>query len=161
VVLVALAFATLVSFADYLRPTQSRTHLGEFVASVLDGDATSTVTRKLGASLSSFTFSRAAPLIPVAWAVLGWVAVQPQRFRASALEAAYSAVPSLRAGLISGLAVAGLGALVNDSGLIVTATMLGVGVPLAVAAAADPGMPQMSPATPRTPPEQPHHAVST
>jgi hypothetical protein len=157
----ALAFAALVSYADYLRPMQSRTHLGEFVASVIDGDAGATVTRKLSASLSSFTFSRVAPLIPVIWAVLGWVVVQPKRFRATALETAYSSVPSLRAGLLTGLAIAGLGALVNDSGLIVTATMLGVGVPLAVAAAADPGLPPTAPPVPGTPPEQPHHAVST
>jgi hypothetical protein len=157
----AVAFAAAVSFVDYLRPVESRTHLGEFVASVIDGDATTTVTRKLSASLSSLTFSRVAPLIPVVWAVLGWVVLQPKRFRAAALEAACLAVPSLRAGLLAGLAIAGLGALVNDSGLIVTATMLGVGVPLAVAAAADPGMPPTAPATPGTPPEPPHRAVST
>ncbi|HVQ19106.1 MAG TPA: hypothetical protein VMT27_08750, partial [Actinomycetes bacterium] len=147
ILLAGAAFSALISFADYLRPVGSRTHLGEFMASLLAGDAGSTVVRKLSASLSSFTFSAAAPLVPVVFAIFVWLVLRPERFRATALLESYRATPTLRPGLIGVLVTAGFGALVNDSGVIVTATMLGVAVPLAVAAAADPRR------TARTPPE--------
>ena len=134
----AVAFTAAVSVADWLRPPESRSHLGEFVASLFEGDAGTTVTRKLSASINSFTFAPVAPLIPVVWALLAWVVVAPKQFRATALLTVYTRVPTLKAGLISTVVIAGLGALVNDSGVIVTATVMTIGAPLAVAAAADP-----------------------
>ncbi|MFZ0325511.1 MAG: hypothetical protein WAN48_15435, partial [Actinomycetes bacterium] len=141
----AAAFTAIVSLADWARPPESRSHLGDFVASLLAGDAGATVARKLSASLSSFTFALVAPLIPIAWAVLAWVVVAPQRFRATALLTVCERVPTLKAGLISVIVIAGLGALVNDSGVIVTATVMSIGAPLAVAAAADPRRVQPTP----------------
>lgn len=138
ILLAGAAFAVIVSFADYLRPEDSRTHLGDFVASVLGGDSSSTIGRKLAASINSFTFTALAPAIPVLYALFFWVVLRPGRFRATQLIEAYRATPTLQAGLISGLVMAGLGAFVNDSGVIVTGTMLGVGLPLVVAASADP-----------------------
>lgn len=142
VVLVLLAgagFALVISLADWLRPPADRTHLGEFVASVLSGDAGATVHRKLLASLRSLVFTTVAPAIPVAWLALAFVVARPQRFRAHALRVAYQRVPTLQAGLVATLVVAGLGAVLNDSGIIVTATVLSMAVPLAVAAAAEVG----------------------
>jgi hypothetical protein len=154
VVAAGVAFAAAVSVLDYLRPTGSRTHLGDFVASLFAGDAWPTVQRKLSASISSFTFSFAAPLIPIVWALFGWVVLQPQRFGATAITDLDARVPTFRHGLVSALVIAGLGALVNDSGVVVTATMLGVGLPLAVAAAADPAPAAPGAPTPTTPVER-------
>jgi hypothetical protein len=155
-----VAFTALVSFADYLRPEESRTHLGDFMASLFAGDAGATVGRKLNASLNSFTFSAFAPLIPVVFLLCLWLVLQPARFKVTALVESYRAISTLRAGLISGLVIAGVGCLVNDSGVIVTATMLGVGVPLAVAAATDPRRTTPSPATPAQSTEPPSRSVS-
>jgi hypothetical protein len=153
VVLGGLLFAFAISFVDYLRPPAARTHLGEFMASLLSGDAWPTIFRKLRASANSLTFSWAAPLIPVVWALLMWVVLRPRRWHAEAVLALDEAVPTFRHGLIVALLVAALGALVNDSGVIVTATMLGLGAPLAVAAAADGGRPDRPRPAPSTPPE--------
>ena len=160
VALVGVVFTALVSFADYLRPEESRTHLGDFVDSLLAGDAGSAIARKLDASLSSFTFAPLAPLIPVVFLFCVWLVLDPARFKVTALADSYRAISTLRAGLISGLVIAGLGALVNDSGVIVTATMLGVGVPLAVAAATDPRRTTPSPATPVQPTAPPSRSTS-
>jgi len=154
VVAAGVAFAVAVSVLDYLRPAGSRTHLGDFVASLFAGDAWPTVQRKLSASISSFTFSFAAPLIPIVWALFGWVVLQPQRFGATAVIDLDARVPTFRHGLVAALVIAGLGALVNDSGVVVTATMLGVGLPLAVAAAADPAAAAPGAPAPTTPEER-------
>ena len=152
-------FALGISFLDYLRPVGARTHLGEFMASLLSGDAWPTVQRKLLASADSLTFSWAAPLIVVVWGLLVWAVAQPRRWRATAVLTLDASVPTFRAGLVTGLVVAALGAVVNDSGVIVTATMLGLGAPLAVAAAADGGRPDRGRPEPSTPPEPVHPAT--
>jgi len=152
-VLGGLAFAFAIAFADYLRPPAVRTHLGTFMASLLDGTAWPTVQRKLLGSLSSLRFSWVAPLIPVLWALLTWVTAQPARFHASAITDTDAVVPTLRSGLLAGLVIAALGAVVNDSGIIVTATMLGVALPLAVAAVADPVVPGQGRPVRSKPPE--------
>ena len=44
---VAAGLAVGVAFADWLRPPESRTHLGEFVQTVLDGGGWEVVSRKV------------------------------------------------------------------------------------------------------------------
>lgn len=149
-VLGGLAFAFAIAFADYLRPPAARTHLGTFMASLLDGTAWPTVQRKLLGSLNSLRFSWVAPLVPVLWALLTWITVRPAKFHATAITETDTVVPTLRHGLLAGLAIAAIGAVVNDSGIIVTATMLGVALPLAVAAVADPVVPGQGQPAPST-----------
>ena len=49
----AVALAALVALLDWLRPAASRTHLGEFVESVLTGEAGAVVGRKVAQNLSN------------------------------------------------------------------------------------------------------------
>lgn len=59
---VTVAFAVLIAFVDWLRPASSRTHLGNFFQSILDGRLFSVVGSKLETNLhllvtSSYTFT--------------------------------------------------------------------------------------------------------
>lgn len=107
-----------VAFLDYLRPVESRTHLGRLVADMRDQGwepFTTTVNRKLAGNLKTFgsPWTWTIPVITaymlfmLAWA-RGYQRVLP---RGSALRAA--AVGMLAAGV--------LGNVVNDSGIVVTA----------------------------------------
>ncbi|MBR6458561.1 MAG: hypothetical protein IKS49_00175 [Actinomycetaceae bacterium] len=54
---VTVAFAALIAFADWLRPPSSRTHLGNFFQSILDGNFFSVVGSKLETNLRLLTTS--------------------------------------------------------------------------------------------------------
>lgn len=54
---VTVVFAVLVAFADWLRPASSRTHLGNFFQSILDGRLLSVVGNKLETNLRLLTSS--------------------------------------------------------------------------------------------------------
>lgn len=109
VVVLTLALAVL----DWLRPAAARTHLGEFVQTVLDGGADEVVGRKLAQNLTNLgsppllTISIAAlVLLVVAWRA-GWRVPPPGGVL-------------LRAAVVLGV----VGFAVNDSGLVVPAFVL-------------------------------------
>lgn len=52
IIAVAVAVTALFAVVDYLRPREERTHLGDFVGSVLDGTATTVIMRKAGQVLA-------------------------------------------------------------------------------------------------------------
>lgn len=117
--------AALVAWLDWLRPPEARTHLGEFVESVLTGDAGAIVGRKLAQNLANLgsppliAMSVATVvLVVVAWRV-GW---RPVRAGAVVLSGA--------------VALAVVGFAVNDSGLVIPAFVAVVLAPLLVAAGA-------------------------
>jgi len=123
------ALVAVVSVVDWLRPADSRSHFGRFVASVADGSAGGTVERKL---LTNLDLLLAGPhtvggLLAVVALVV--VVLRPP----AALREAYEAVPSLRPGLV-GVVVLGLvGAATNDSGVAVPVVAGSVALPLALA----------------------------
>ncbi|HET6966787.1 MAG TPA: hypothetical protein VFI44_00855, partial [Ornithinibacter sp.] len=117
------ALAGLVAWLDWLRPPDARTHLGEFVESVVTGDAGAIVGRKLAQNLANLG---SPPLIAmsVATVVLAFVAwrVGWRPVRAGAVVVSGAVV----------LAVVGFA--VNDSGLVIPAFVAVVLAPLLVAA---------------------------
>lgn len=124
---VAVAAAGLlvaaISWLDWRRPPASRTHLGEFVDTVISGEAGSVLGRKLAQNLTNLgsppllVISIATVvLVVVAWRT-GWRPVD-------------AGVPVLRGALV--LAVVGFA--VNDSGLVIPAFVALVLAPLLVAA---------------------------
>lgn len=131
---VGVVVIALIAVADYLRPPDSRTHLGVFVQQLLDGGATPVVLRKLTAMLHSLSNIWVTALAIFALLFLFLVLRRPTRYRASALDLAYGRAPALRAGLTSAMVTAVVGCLVNDSGVQVPALALTVAVPLALAA---------------------------
>ncbi|QKE84112.1 hypothetical protein [Arthrobacter sp. NEB 688] len=109
VVVLTLALAVL----DWLRPAAARTHLGEFVQTVLDGGADDVVGRKLAQNLTNLgsppllaIAAAATVLLVVAWRT-GWRVPAPGGVL-------------LRAAVVLGV----VGFAVNDSGLVVPAFVL-------------------------------------
>jgi hypothetical protein len=128
VVAVSAVVAVTVGVAvlDWLRPAAARTHLGEFVQTVLDGGADDVLGRKLSQNLTNLG---SPPLLTMAvataaLAVLAWrLGRRPDAVGGRVLRG--SAV----------LALAGF--LVNDSGLVIPAFAALLLVPLLVAAGPD------------------------
>lgn len=128
----AAAAVTAIAVLDWLRPPAQRSHLGQFVQAVLDGEALRVITRKAEANLAILQLSWAAWLVPVVYVLLAYLLAWPDRYRASALAEAYARVPLLRSLLLAGYVTAVVGCAVNDSGVIVPAVALAAALPLAV-----------------------------
>ena len=114
-----------ISWLDWRRPPASRTHLGEFVDTVISGEAGSVLGRKLAQNLTNLgsppllAISIATVvLVVVAWRV-GWRPVD-------------AGVPVLRGAVVLAL----VGFAVNDSGLVIPAFIAVVLAPTLVAAGA-------------------------
>nr|WP_262840627.1 hypothetical protein [Sphaerisporangium corydalis] len=128
------ALVGVIAVADWLRPSEQRTHLGAFVQQVADGEALPVVGRKLGAMLGTLGNWQLTALSLAALAFLFFVLARPSRWGVSALGLAYTGAPALRAGLFGVLTTALAGFLVNDSGIAIPAMALTVAVPLTLAA---------------------------
>ncbi|MEV4111371.1 hypothetical protein [Nonomuraea sp. NPDC049695] len=136
--LVGLVGAGLVgtlSVVDWLRPDDQRTHLGNFVQQIIDGQAWTVVWRKFSAMIGVTVGNWSLTLLSlVALAFLFLVLARPSRWGVSALSQAYHLAPTLRAGLFGALTCAFVGFLMNDSGIAIPAMALTVSVPLTLAA---------------------------
>jgi hypothetical protein len=124
--------ATVATFVlvDYSRPASQQTHLGRFVGQIEDGSAWPVIMRKLGGSLG--TVAQGWPR----WIVLIWLLLALAFFlgqRRGWVRPADGVPPRTAGGLVAALVVVGvLGAVVNDSGLAITAFAFYVGAPLLV-----------------------------
>ncbi|MEV4894648.1 hypothetical protein AB0K48_35205 [Nonomuraea sp. NPDC055795] len=156
----ALLIGSIMVF-DFMRPAAQRTHLGNFVQQILDGQAWTVVGRKFSAMIGVTVGNWSLTLLSlVALAFLFLVLNRPSRWGASALGQAYKLAPPLRAGLFGALTCAFVGFLINDSGIAIPAMALTVAVPLAVAASVRalqlstpiPPEPASEPAAPTAPP---------
>jgi hypothetical protein len=131
VALAAVAAVSAFAVADYLRPPDSRSHLGRFVAQVVDGDAATIIRRKLHANLNLLTHSVLTLLVPVAVAFLALLLFRPRGGLRQAIERS----PEFEAGLLAVLALQLVGFAANDSGVAIPALSMTVVVPLALAVA--------------------------
>jgi len=149
VLAVAVVVVGSVAVLDWLRPAGERSHLGRFVAQVIDGQAWTVVSRKAEANVSILLGSPLAWLLPVALVAAGWL-LRPGGLLRSRPGRPAAGLPVedvrvLRAGLTAVALSLTLGALVNDSGVALPATAATLLVPLLVflvaGAPADPGDP--------------------
>jgi hypothetical protein len=127
----AVAVLGVFMLVDLAGPPESRTHLGRLVEDVGERGPRAfveTVQRKLGANLKVFRTTIWTFFVPPALGALAWLLARP-RGRWGRLAELY---PKVRAGLIGGLLVAMLGFMVNDSGIVIPAVVLGFLVPLAM-----------------------------
>jgi hypothetical protein len=127
-VLVVAAFA----FLDWLRPAAERSHMGDFLARVIDGSFLDVLESKLdalGASLSS----------PLGWAELAAFAITvavvwaPARLRVPELQRVFDDWLSLRPSLLAFLLTCLIGSLVNDSGALIAGFGVLLVTPLLIA----------------------------
>ncbi|MEV6150484.1 hypothetical protein AB0L53_09090 [Nonomuraea sp. NPDC052129] len=124
-----------ISLFDWLRPAAQRTHLGNFVQQIIDGQAWTVIGRKFSAMIGVTVGNWSLTLLTlVALAFLFRVLNRPSRWGAPALGQAYALAPTLRAGLFGALTCAFIGFLINDSGIAIPAMALTVAVPLTLAA---------------------------
>jgi len=121
-----------VSFLDSLRADP--THIGEFWNSLLNGDAGTIIFRKLRGMIGTFVNWELSLIAVAAVAFLIFALLRPLAWRAAVLHTAYERAPSLRPTLIAVLVTAGVGMLVNDSGVAIPALAFTVAIPLALAA---------------------------
>jgi hypothetical protein len=123
--------------ANYLQPAGSRSHFGNFVASLFDGTWTSTIHRKIQTNLGSIDndwFSHQVPWI-LLWSLLAIVA--PRLIASRSLALVYAREPFVRCALWLALITVAIGWFVDDSGILVPKMALFLAVPLAVLSAAE------------------------
>lgn len=144
---IAFGVFAVAGFLDYLRPEEDQTHLGRFVASVLDGSAAQILIRKADAAIG--TIGNSLTWISLA-ALIGAFVIWRRR--------APIGRDAVAAAVIGLTAVAVIGALVNDSGIAIPGFTIALGFgllavavgPAAAPAAAVPGS-EVADARPRTP----------
>lgn len=129
------ALVVLLALADWLRPAASRSHLGRFVQSLLDGDAGGIVARKLAQNLDTLVGTTIlAYLVPVALVLIAYVLARPRSRLATPLRPLLDRVATMRAGL-GGLTVSlTIGLLVNDTGVAIPPIAFSLAVPLLISA---------------------------
>lgn len=125
----------VVAFFDYLRPAESRSHMGAFVARVLDGEAGEVLENKIDALVTSLT----APLgwleiagFGVAVAMVVW----PHALKVPELARVFEEWPELRYALLSLAVTFTVGTLVNDSGALIAGLAVITTAPLMIATCA-------------------------
>lgn len=131
---VAVTAISLLAWMDYLRPVEDRSHFGAFAAQVVNGEAGTVLTRKLGAMLGTLGNWQLTLLAAVALLFLFAVLNRPGKWRIGALQQAFECAPTLRAGLTGSLVTALVGFAANDSGVAIPALALTVAVPLTLSA---------------------------
>ena len=129
-------FFFTVMFLDWLRPPQSRTHLGQFIQAIIDGTASDIVVRKAEQNLAILRGNMPLTLlVPAALIFVFYVLARPTSWGSRSLQRSFEVVPTLRAGLIAVLVMATIGFAINDSGVAIPAVAATVGVPLIVSVA--------------------------
>jgi hypothetical protein len=130
-----LVAVTVVAFLDYLRPADSRSHMGAFVARVIDGEAGKILENKIDALVTSLT-------TPLGWLeIIGFAAaiamvVHPHALKVPELARVFEVWPVLRYGLLSLAATFAVGTLVNDSGALIAGLGVITTAPLMIATCA-------------------------
>ncbi|MEV5710460.1 hypothetical protein [Actinoallomurus sp. NPDC052274] len=130
--MIGAVFVLGVAFLDSLR--SEPTHIGEFWNTLTSGGSGTVVIRKFHAMQSSFDNPRLAFVTVASVGFLFFALLRPLAWRAAALHTACERAPALRATLTTVLVTAGVGMLVNDSGLTIPALAFTTAIPLALAA---------------------------
>lgn len=126
----------LIAVADWLRPAASRSHLGRFVQTVLDGHGHDVLTRKLVQNLDTLTQTTLfAYLVPVGVVLTAWICLRPESRLARPLEPLFTDVDCLRSGLAALTLTLVIGLFVNDTGVAIPPVAWALTFPLVISAA--------------------------
>ncbi len=129
--LAALA-VLVVGGLDTMRPDDSQTHIGRFVARLLNdgpGAVLDVILRKINANWTLLTQSSLTLSVPVALIFLGLMLGRPY----GRLRTALQTIPGLRIGLIGAIVANVLGFALNDSGIAIPAMGLAIMAPFCLA----------------------------
>ncbi len=142
VLAVAVLAVSTVAVLDWRQPPAQRSHLGRFVAQLLDGQAWTVVSRKAEANLGILVGSPLSWTLLVALVAAVWLLRPGGLLRSRPLgrpgDLPVADVRVLRAGLTATALSLALAAAVNDSGVAIPATAATLLVPLLVWLAAAP-----------------------
>jgi hypothetical protein len=122
----------LLGLLDWLRPAESRSHLGRFVQTAVDGGAWDVISRKLDQNMSLLFGNPLSLLIPIGLVVLAYVLARPLSRAAGPLRRSFGRVQLLRPGLIAVLVMWLIGFAFNDSGTAIPAVGAALAIPLLV-----------------------------
>jgi len=128
-------FVLVLGLLDWLRPPESRSHLGRFVQTAIDGGAWDIVARKLDQNVSLLLRNPLSMLIPVGVVVLAYILARPMSRAAGPLRRSFGRVQLLRPGLIAVLVMWVIGFALNDSGTAIPAVGAALAIPLVIAVA--------------------------
>jgi hypothetical protein len=129
---VFLAFAVV----SYFLPSAGVSDIGTFAGNLVHGRGGDLLQRKVSSNVGSLTLNVFSWLIPVAAALAAAALWRPAALRLRTLEAAFTALPLLRALAWLTWLVLVIGWFADDSGVIVPAVALPFAVPLTIAMAA-------------------------
>ena len=130
------AFLILLSLLDWLRPADSRSHLGRFVQTALDGGAGDIIARKLDQNVTLLLLGNPlSRLMPVGLVLLAYMLARPASRAARPLRRSFGRVGLLRTGLIAVLVMWVIGFALNDSGTAIPSVAILLAGPLVVAIA--------------------------
>ena len=132
----AAGFLVLVGVADWLRPADSRTHLGRFVQTLLDGGAWPVISRKAEQNVGILFSSWLVALLPAAVALAALVLFRPGRCGYRGLELGYRRTPVLHDLVRVWALLLLIGFVLNDSGTSIPAASGLVMLPLLISVAA-------------------------
>jgi hypothetical protein len=128
-------FLLALGLLDWLRPAESRSHLGKFVQTALDGGAWDIVVRKLEQNITLFFNNPLSLLIPVVLVFFAYVLARPDSAAAAPMRRSFAAIPLLRPGLVAVLVMWVIGFALNDSGAAIPAVGATLALPLVIAIA--------------------------
>jgi hypothetical protein len=129
------AFVAAIGLADWLRPAESRSHLGRFVQTAVDGGAWDIIARKLAQNATLFMSNPLSLLIPVVLILFGYVLAKPNWWAAAPLRRPFEDIPLLRPALIAIMIMWVIGFALNDSGAAIPAVGATLACPLVIAIA--------------------------
>ena len=115
-----------VSFLDWLRPPEDRTHLGRFIDELLSGELLDVIVRKLAQNIAMTTGYPALAVVMLLAVAASVVLLAPRRLgvrRLAALDAEHPASHPVRLALVVGT---WLGYAVNDTGPVLVASIVGI-----------------------------------
>ena len=125
-------FLVLLGLLDWLRPAESRSHLGRFVQTAIDGGAWDIINRKLEQNITLLFGNRLSLLIPVGLVLFAYVLARPTSRAAGSLRRSFGRVQLLRSGLIAVMVTWVIGFALNDSGAAIPAVGGTLALPLVI-----------------------------
>lgn len=128
-------FVIFLGLLDWLRPAESRSHLGRFVQTTIDGGAWDIIVRKLEQNITLLFGTPLTPLVPAGLAMFAYLLARPTSRAAAPLRRSFARIPLLRMGLVAILVMWVVGFALNDSGAAIPAVGGALAVPLLIAIA--------------------------
>ena len=127
-----VGFLAVLAVADWLRPADSRSHLGRFVQSIIDGTEWDIIGRKLAQNMSILFGSTLTLLVPLGLLFVIYVLARPTSWGSRALQRSFERAPVLRPGLIALVITLVIGFALNDSGTAIPAVGAMLAIPLVI-----------------------------